>query len=1030
MLDYEITIGSPWYLALGLLVPLFWLLSYRSLTVIGPIRWVVINALRSVVLALLILALADVQTVRTSDRLTVIYLLDQSWSIPAAHRREMIDYVNAAIGEQRLQADRVGVIVFGQDAAIEIPPIDDDVRMARDVESPLNPEFTNLAGALKLAQASFPEDAAKRIVVVSDGNENIGNVLQQAEGLRHAGIGIDVVPVRYEARSEVVVERLGIPSDVRRDQPFEMKVVISNTAHPPAEPDGDGDGEGGIPGRLALSQVVGGEEEVLKEMRVVLPPGRKKVIPLRHEGIDQANFYTYQVKFIPDRAGDDAMDQNNRATAFTHVRGEGQVLLIVDHQTPGEFALLARRLRMQGLEVTQQRTDQLFATPADLMPYDTVVLANVPRAADENVGFSDEQISMLVRNTQQMGAGLVMLGGENSFGAGGWIGTELEEAMPVDFEIKNAEVVPRGALVLLMHACEIPRGNHWQKKIAEVAIKALGAQDYCGLLYWGMQTDWMWRHQGQGLAPVGPNRNRMLSLVTTMTPGDMPDFDAALGLAVPGFRSVPGASVKHMIIISDGDPTFADPSVLDTLKQMKVTVATVAVGAHGQPDRKTLQDIATATGGHYYEPRNPQALPRIFQREARRVARPLCYENSEGFSLQKTYPHEMVKGIEALPPLTGYVLTSEKTHPLVEVSLRSPEPAGRATGRNRTVLASWNYGLGKAVAFTSDAGRRWTSRWTTQAALAKYDKLFGQIIGWSMRPSGKRGKFTVATEIEDRQVRVVVTALDENDEFLNFLNLSGSALDPELKRIRFNMEQTAPGRYIGSFPTGSSGSYFIVLSHALEKVGPILTGVNLPYSDEFRNRQTDEELLKSLARLVPAGQAGLPGVFIEPQDDPQLAHPWLTANAFRPEGLSPATSSQDVWYFLVLVGSCLFFFDVFFRRVQVSLTWVPPMAGRIRDKLLRRQPAPQRDETIERLRSRKAEVTDRIEQLRSDARFEPPSDGPVDLDTLQQDGPAAAEAKPATPAGPSLADQKADDETYTERLLRAKKKAWDKPDDK
>ena len=66
--------------------------------------------------------------------------------------------------------------------------------------------------------------------------------------------------------------------------------------------------------------------------------------------------------------------------------------------------------------------------------------------------FSDDQIAVLVRNTQQMGAGLVMLGGPNSFGAGGWANTELEKAMPVDFQIKNAKVVPVGALVLMMHA--------------------------------------------------------------------------------------------------------------------------------------------------------------------------------------------------------------------------------------------------------------------------------------------------------------------------------------------------------------------------------------------------------------------------------------------------------------------------------------------------------------------------------------------------------------------------------------------------
>ncbi len=135
---------------------------------------------------------------------------------------------------------------------------------------------------------------------------------------------------------------------------------------------------------------------------------------------------------------------------------------------------------------------------------------------------------MLVRNTQNMGSGLVMLGGPNSFGAGGWTNTPLEEAMPVDFQIKNAKVAPVGALAMLMHASELAEGNHWQKVVAREALKALGNQDYCGVLHWGTMADeWLWR----GMLKVGPNRSQMLARLDRMTPGDMPDFESSLKLA-------------------------------------------------------------------------------------------------------------------------------------------------------------------------------------------------------------------------------------------------------------------------------------------------------------------------------------------------------------------------------------------------------------------------------------------------------------------------------------------------------------------
>ena len=94
---------------------------------------------------------------------------------------------------------------------------------------------------------------------------------------------------------------------------------------------------------------------------MTLPPG-KKVFNLR-QSIDSANFYTYEAKFIPDRAEDNTMPQNKRATAFTHVAGKGQVLLIVSQERPNEYNLLAERLRQHGLEVVVRGDGPAFLQP-------------------------------------------------------------------------------------------------------------------------------------------------------------------------------------------------------------------------------------------------------------------------------------------------------------------------------------------------------------------------------------------------------------------------------------------------------------------------------------------------------------------------------------------------------------------------------------------------------------------------------------------------------------------------------------------
>jgi uncharacterized membrane protein/Mg-chelatase subunit ChlD len=1005
MFDYSLIFLSPWWLLLLALLPALWWVSFRTLSGLSRTRrWAAI-LFRTAVMLAVICALAEIQIKRTSDRMTVIYLLDQSMSIPETQRRAMVEYVNQEIREHRKddRQDRAGVIVFGRDAAIEHPPYDDDIAVSSTIESRIETDYTNLAGAIKLAQATLPEDSAGRIVIICDGNENLGDAREQARRLAEAGVGIDVVPVRYEPRGEVAVEKVAIPSDVNRGQPFDLRVVLNNTAKP-----GDRTGAS-VKGKLKVVRKTREREEVLQEESVTLTPG-KHVYTLR-EDIDSPDFYTYEAEFTPDDRRQDALAQNNRGTAFTNVRGHGQVLLI-EHPDEdgrrGQFAFLVDRLRRQNIQVTVRSTDEPIGSLAELQPYDAVILGNVPREA-----FTDAQISMLVSNTRNMGAGLIMLGGENSFGAGGWANTELEQAMPVDFQIKNAKVAPVGALAMVMHASEMAQGNFWQTKIAQAALNALGAQDYCGVIQWNGTDRWLWK---PGMAKVGENRKAMLGSLDRMTPGDMPNFDPGLQLALQGFKSVPDAAVKHMIVISDGDPGAPTPAVVNALIKEKIKVSTVAVGTHGPPTQTPLLSLANATGGKFYAPANPKALPQIFQKEARSVSRPLIYDVPPAFTPQFKYPHEILKGIDQVPPIAGFVMTTIKENPLVEVALVSPRPP---TGEKyNTILATWTYGLGKAVAFTTDAGQRWSTDWT---GWDNYEKFYSQLVRWSMRPAGDQGKFTIASEARDGKVQVAITALDKDDDFLNFLNMGGSVVGPDMKPIDIKVRQTAPGRYVGEFDAQDAGSYFLMISPG-PGMSPLLTGVNVPYSAEFLDRESNEGLMRDLAALVPEGSE--PGAVIEDKTGEGLES-LLAYDTFR-HNLQKATSRQDIWHLLLLLGACIFFADVFNRRVTVDWSWAKPYVTRLLDKVLRREPAPVPSATIERLRSRKAAIAQQIDERRAAVRFEPRPDTATATTSTALDE-AANQPTPRKPAAPTqqIAPQAEQPEDYTSRLLKAKKRVWE-----
>jgi uncharacterized membrane protein len=827
MFDYNVTFDSPWYLLLAGLLPLLWVWSYHSLSGLGRIRRLVAIAWRTLVMLLLILAIADMRLVRISDRLTVIYLLDQAESIPRSAREAMVEYTRRAVQEHRDAArrDRAAVIVFGRKPDVEIGPIDDDLPLARRVESEVDGEFTDLEAALNMALALFPEDAAKRIVIITDGNENLGDAMQQATRTAAAGVGIDVVPIRLASRADVSVEKVTVPADVRRGQPFDLRVVLHNNS--PTE---------SVRGKLRLVRKTGDRETLLSESPVELPPGKTVISTDRAspETIDQPDFYTYEARFTPDDPARDAQAKNNSATAFTHVRGKGQVLLIEDWKNRGEFDHLIEKLREEELTVAVMASDQLFTNLVQLQRFDTVILANVPRSSGDDVAgvrnFSDDQVRMLVTNTRQMGSGLVMLGGPNSFGAGGWTNTEVEKAMPVNFQIDNVKIAPVGALCLIMHASEMGNGNYWQKVVARESIKALGNQDYCGLLQWDWQKggdNWLWSN---GFARVRDNRAQMLARLDKMTPGDMPEFDPSMKKAAAAFARLKDAAVKHMIIISDGDPTAPKRGTFKLLTGQKppVVVTTVAVGAHGSVGTNTMKDIAKRTGGKYYKVRNANALPSIYQREVRRLARPLVFQREEGFRPRIVARHEIVQEISEPPPITGFVLTSKKENPLVEVLMTSPVPSG---DRNNTILASWTYGLGRAVAWTTDTGESsqgWARQWKDWP---DYKKFFSKIVRWSMRPVDESQNFMVATDTSDGKVRVMINAWDKDDEFLDFLNMTGSVVGPDMGRRDIDVKQIAPGRYLGEFDAADAGSYMILVNPGRGKA-PIRTGINVPYCAE------------------------------------------------------------------------------------------------------------------------------------------------------------------------------------------------------
>jgi menaquinone-dependent protoporphyrinogen IX oxidase len=444
----------PEYLVLLGLLPLFWWASRRSLEGLGRPRHLTAFLVRSVVFVLLVCALAGIERISIHDRLCVFYLLDQSDSISTQDKQRILRFASDNASRFHPSStnseDRVGIIAFAREAVVEWPPLKDPLPKSTNLESRLGPtDATNLESALKLAKACCPEDSSYRIVLLSDGNETKGNVASTAKAISESGIGIDVVPIERRGTSEVLAEKIDIPGSVRQGQPIDARVVLHRY-------NASDSVSGPTRGQLRVTRRLGGQSEFIADSPIVLDR-EINVFSIPHR-IDIAGGYTYEADFVPDSIAADANSKNNRATAFTYARGKGLVLLIENVNRVGEYKLLVDALRREEIEVELRDSSQLFTSLIELQGYDCVVLAGVSRTVGDGetsfVSFSDAQMEMLTTSVQQFGTGVLMIGGPEAFVAGGWSNSKLEEAMPVDFQVKNSKVSAVGALALIIENAE------------------------------------------------------------------------------------------------------------------------------------------------------------------------------------------------------------------------------------------------------------------------------------------------------------------------------------------------------------------------------------------------------------------------------------------------------------------------------------------------------------------------------------------------------------------------------------------------
>lgn len=863
----------------------------QTLSGMGTTSRRVALVVRLIVITLLVGAIARPYWRKESKTVNVVVIRDTSDSVkrpvqppPGSTGNATSDLIQEARQYVREAArtaktdDLISIVTAARRSYVQALPV--SPRDEPDSEPAGDTDATNLAEAVTLAMAIMPGNAANRLLLATDGNQTAGDLMVAANAAKAAGVPIDVLPLRYKYDREVLVERIAAPATARMGQNVNLKVLI--TALKPATG--------------SINLLINGETVDLDPssnsltMRVALDAGMNAVsIPV---ALPRPGPQRFEAVFTPDNPDDDAIIQNNRSIAVTFVQSEGRVLVIA--QTPDEVAPLLTVLEQSKIAAEVIDPAQAPMTKEEWAGFDAVILANIP--ADKLTQQQHEDLKSYVHD---LGGGLLMVGGPESFGAGGWIGSPLADALPIKLEPPQKRQMPRGALALIMHSCEMPNGNYWGKKVAEAAVQRLTRQDLAGILEYSFGTGDNWVHP---MSEVG-NKAAIMRAINSLTYGDMPSFDNITTMAVRELKKA-DAGMKHIIIISDGDPQIPNQGILAEARAAKISISTVLVYPHDRsangPWVSAMRSISQATGGRTYvivDQGEFAKLPEIFIKEAQVVKRSLIWEGTPFNPTVVNAVSEPMRGLTAggFPSIGGYIVAADREG-LSMVTLRGKE--------NDPLLAHWQYGLGKSVTFTSDISARWARSWPSWG---KFRAFWEQHVRWAMRPGGTADMRVFTEDLGDR-TRVTVEALDADGERLNFVRFVGRVAGPDNSSESVELRQEGPGRYTGIVDTSKSGAFVMNFRYLTPspdggppREGNLQAAVTRPFADEYRMLQDNFPLLKLVAERT-GGR-----VITGPPDRSDL---WSRT------GLTMPVATRPIWITVAIIAIGLFLTDVAVRRVR------------------------------------------------------------------------------------------------------------------
>lgn len=527
---------------------------------------------------------------------------------------------------------------------------------------------TDLEAAVRDGLATLPAGLVPRVVLISDGNENLGSVTRALWQAQQRGVPIDVVPLAGRPRPAMILESVSMPAQVFSGERFPLEVTVVS------------------PRRAQASVELSAEGKPLGSDRVDLEPGTSQF--LAHASVNASGAIDLAGRVSAPGLGDVHFEN-----ALTLRRPRA---LLISKDPPAAEAHLTHTL-----EANQFDVDKAPAGPPDkLDDYQLVILNNWDMESVPDK--SKEALEEFVKR----GGGLLWIAGERNV----YVEKKEEDALERTLPAKLAPPrTPEGTAVVLI----IDKSSSMEGKKMELArLAAIGVVenlrpiDQVGVLIFDNSFQWS--------VPLrrAEDRASIKRLISGITPDGGTQIAPALSEAYR--RIVPARAIyKHIVLLTDGISEEGDSmSLAREALANHITISTVGLGQ--DVNRAFLEKVAQYSQGKAYFLNDPSGLEQIVLRDV--------MEHTGSTAVEKEVRPEVVNraeildgvGIDDAPALHGYVRFLAR--PTADLILRA--------GHEDPLMVRWQYGLGRSAVFTSDAKNRWAANWVNWPG---YDRLWANI---------------------------------------------------------------------------------------------------------------------------------------------------------------------------------------------------------------------------------------------------------------------------------------------------------------